>query len=267
MPIDSCRMRLCDASKERKSMPMPNDCWSVPDCPMGHLEWPMEPHLPCAIICDVSKTMEQQMDELNESLVQLLKTIFKNNTARGRVEISILAYDHEVKMVTPFQSMYDYWDCECEIPRLTIRNSDARSTYVAMKRALDAINERRETYRANCTPCYHPVIFLLAGGRATDKPEDGERTVSDELLDLQINRYWNYVPIAIGDECDIDEMTKYQKNHKVIHIERTDGDIGDVFVAIGQAFGHLFRARTSDESDEIVWASIFDQCSSSKLTV
>lgn len=225
-----------------------SDIWSMPQPTMGTIENPAEPHLPCAILCDVSGTMAPYMKTLNDSLVDVLRPIFKNGTARGRAEVAIFAYDWEVRMVTPFQSIYDYHDNGYSLPTLTHRQG-ITNTYAAMKRVLEAVNERREAYRRANTTWYHPVIFLLTDGKATDKPEDGDTrtTAFDTLLDLQVNRNWNYIPIAIGNDCDIEDLKRYQREHEVIRIEKADEAIQEVFSKISQSIVKIGNSKPGDQ--------------------
>lgn len=240
---------------------MSDDFWTMPEAPMGEIDNPAHPHLPCAIICDVSGSMAPYMQTLNESLVELLQTVFHDNTARGRVDISIFAYDHQVKMVTPFQCMWDYHDSGYAIPRLRTRKG-LTGTYEAMRRALEAVDERRAAYRAHSTPRYHPVFFLLTDGWATDKPKDGRRTAFDDLLDKQIHNHWGYVPIALGDDCDIEDLARYQKDHQVIHIETNKKDNEKTLQSICEVFKAMSRSLIQighSKSGEAVYYAVLGQ--------
>lgn len=206
-----------------------------------------EYHLPCVILCDVSGTMAPYMGVLNQEIVKLLRSIFKNGVARGRVEVCIIAFDHEVQMVKGFQSLYDYHDNGYELPPLKTRNG-MTATHAAMRAALDEVNLRRDQYDREGVRHYHPAFFLLTDGKATDTP-DARGNAFEELLQLQKDRHWIYFPVAIGDDCDTEELARYQDRGFVAKIGQNEQDIAKVFSSISMSIVKIGTSRPGDWID------------------
>ena len=151
-----------------------------------------EVHLPCAALVDISGSMSISMNELNEGLKLLVKSIQEDEIASGRVELSIIAFGDRAKEVLPFGPI-----TAVEAPVVT---SDGGMTHMheAVGLALDLIEKRKSEYKAAGTPYYRPWIFMLTDGA----PNDDDHGEFERLKRAQQEKKTTFYGIGIGENAN-----------------------------------------------------------------
>lgn len=155
----------------------------------GEIENAGEAHLPCVVLVDTSNSMsDQPIRDLNQGLQSLKNELDADNEARGKVEVCIIQFDNDARIVQPFTSIYDF-----NPPSL-----DAGGTthmYSAVDMAIEEIQVRRKQYKTRGVSSYKPWVFLLTDGEPYGEGDNG---AFERLKHLQIDDKWNYIPVAVG---------------------------------------------------------------------
>lgn len=127
-----------------------------------------DPRVATTVVLDTSDSMSQPMsdgrvpiDELNSALDILVSELNKDSLAKRRAEISFIPYGTEVSEPTPFSTVDN-------IVLPTLVPSGVTSTGAAVEKALDAIQERKQSYKENGIPYYKSWVLLLSDGLPTD---------------------------------------------------------------------------------------------------
>lgn len=133
-----------------------------------------EPRCPCVLLLDVSDSMSgQPINELNEGLVTFQHLLQQDTLASLRVEIAIITFGQEVRVVQKFVTAHQF-----EAPRLF--TSGRTPMGEAIHSALDMIRQCKDIYQQNGVPYYRPWIFLITDGLPTDEWQSAAQRVKQE---------------------------------------------------------------------------------------
>jgi uncharacterized protein YegL len=122
-----------------------------------------EPRVPCVLLLDVSGSMNgDPIAELNEGLVTYRDELAADSLASRRVEVAIVTFGDAVEVPTEFTTAEGFLP-----PHLHSGGSTPMGA--AIHRAVDMIEERKQTYKANGIAYYRPWLFLITDGGPTDE--------------------------------------------------------------------------------------------------
>lgn len=135
-----------------------------------------EPRVPCTLILDISGSMSgKPISELNEGLIAYKEELSADSLAAKRVEVSVITFGSEVNTVCDFSTAQNFFP-----PTLTANGL----TYMgkAVHEAIDALERRKQQYRANGIAYYRPWLFLITDGAPNDPnwEEAAARSVAGE---------------------------------------------------------------------------------------
>ncbi|HAJ18745.1 MAG TPA: hypothetical protein DCL95_01560, partial [Rhodospirillaceae bacterium] len=121
-----------------------------------------ENRCPVILLLDTSASMRgEPMAELNAGLRAFHHQIMTDDLASLRIELSIIAFGGEARMVQDFVTMEEEGPPHLEAGGDTPMGA-------AMDLALRMVDARKAVYRANGIHYYRPWIFLITDGAPTD---------------------------------------------------------------------------------------------------
>ena len=126
---------------------------------------------PIVLVVDVSASMRDNIDALNDALSKFRTTVLNDPVATLRVEVALVAFNHQVEVLQDFTSIDEF-----DPGPLTAKGG----TYLcaAVNRALDMVEARKDDYRVNGVGYYRPWVFILTDGISADSasvPSTAER--------------------------------------------------------------------------------------------
>ncbi|MBX7223050.1 MAG: VWA domain-containing protein [Blastocatellia bacterium] len=125
-----------------------------------------EPRCPCVLLLDTSGSMQgPALDALNQGLVAFRDSLNQDALARMRVEVAIVTFDSHIKVACDFVTADQF-----EPPQLTAQGLTLTGS--AILKALDVVQARKATYRANGIAYYRPWVFLITDGQPQGEPDD-----------------------------------------------------------------------------------------------
>jgi uncharacterized protein YegL len=125
-----------------------------------------EPRCPCVLLLDTSGSMQgEPLEAMLEGLEAFRFDLAVDPLAARRVEVAVVTFDTEVKLVQDFTSPDRF-----EVPLLTAQGLTHMGG--AIHQALDLVEARKETYRAYDVAYYRPWVFLVTDGEPQGEPED-----------------------------------------------------------------------------------------------
>ncbi len=101
------------------------------------------------------------IDQLNAGIAGLIDDLRADSLAALRVDIAIVAFGGEPRVVQPFACVEDV-----TVPHLTAAGQTPMGAAMAI--AAEAIDRRKQLYRRHGIPYYRPWVFLLTDGTPTD---------------------------------------------------------------------------------------------------
>ena len=128
-----------------------------------------EPRCPCVLLLDTSGSMGgAPIDALNQGLKAFQTDIAKDQLAAKRVEVAVVTFDSEVKVVQDFVTADQFVP-----PTLTVQGLTHMGG--GIHKALDLIQARKADYKKNGVAYYRPWIFLITDGAPQGRARYGCR--------------------------------------------------------------------------------------------
>lgn len=158
---------------------------------------------PVVLILDCSDSMlevrpgetRSPLEALNGGLDVLVTELHKDPIAKRRVEVSIVAFGTEVAQPTDFATVDNLI-----LP--TLAASGVTSMGRAVEVALDAIENRKASYKANGIPYTRPMVFLIGDGLATDDLGPARAKLREAISQKKLS----FFPVAV-EGADVDQMS------------------------------------------------------------
>ena len=169
-----------------------------------------EEHIACAVVVDTSGSMAAYADELTEAIAELSASITDDDTSRGRVELCLITFDNDARVVQPFGPMYSF-----EAPR-QLKCYGMTSTHEAIRLAIDQVNQRKAEYKNNGVSYRQPWIWLFTDGGSNDD-DNGS---FDELLQMQRAGRLSFYGVGIGPEAEASELKGMHKSNIMLRVSR-----------------------------------------------
>lgn len=142
--------------------------------PVGLPEFVENPENRCPVVLllDTSSSMSgEPIDELNRGVSIFKEEVLKDTKASLSVEVAIATFG-PVQLVQDFVTIPEFNPPTLEANGLTPMGA-------AIEFGLDAIESRKEIYKANGIQYYRPWIFLITDGAPTDAWENAARRVRE----------------------------------------------------------------------------------------
>ena len=121
-----------------------------------------EPRCPCILLLDVSGSMfGAPIKALNDGLHIFRDDLNKDGLTKKRVEVAIVTFESTVKVVQDFVTADKF-----QPPTLKVGGA----TYMGegINKALDILQARKASYKANAINYYRPWIFMITDGEPSD---------------------------------------------------------------------------------------------------
>ncbi len=133
-----------------------------------------EPRCPCVLVLDTSSSMQgARIAALNAGLVMFQKGLAKDELAKRRVEVAVISFNNEVRVVQDFVTADRF------IPPVLTAGGKTHMGG-AINQALDLLAARKASYRKNGIAYFRPWCFMITDGQPEGEPL--------ELVNQAINR-------------------------------------------------------------------------------
>ncbi len=134
--------------------------------------------------------------ELNGGLQAYRSSLAEDPLAVKRVEVSVITFGERVKTVCDFTSVENF------APPL-LHAEGGTPMGAAILAGLDALEHRKQSYKANRISYYRPWVFLLTDGA----PTDDWRPAAERLRQLESQKAVAFFPIGVGS-ADMDMLAQ-----------------------------------------------------------
>ena len=117
-----------------------------------------EPRCACVLVLDMSHCMRgDPINQLNQGLQYFKECLERDDLAARRTEIAVLAYAYRRWLLHDFSTVYSFKPPELWVSDYTVIPN-------VFEEALDMVEERKETYRANGITYYRPWVWFMTDG-------------------------------------------------------------------------------------------------------
>lgn len=136
---------------------------------------PGEPHLACLLLLDTSGSMSgAPIDNLCKAIASFKEHALKDPQTCKRVDIAIMQFDDDVKVVQDFVPITEMKDT------IHLNTGGCTEMGKAILAAIDKVKERNKFYANLGTPCYQPWIFMITDGAPTDDITEAASRIAEE---------------------------------------------------------------------------------------
>ncbi|MCX7735048.1 MAG: VWA domain-containing protein, partial [bacterium] len=130
---------------------------------------PENPHCPVLLLLDTSGSMSgEKIQQLNEGIKIFKKQVQEDDIASKRVDVAVIAFDSNVKVIHEFSSIEDFEPQELEA-------SGSTNMGEAILTGIDLVEKRKNQYKQKGIDYYRPWIVLITDGAPTDMSEGDEK--------------------------------------------------------------------------------------------
>ncbi len=113
-----------------------------------------------------------KIDKVNEGIRAYHTDLMGDSLAAQRVEVSIITFGNTVQTVNPFVTAHEF------TPPTLVANGETPMG-AAILQAIEAVDERKRTYKQNGLHYYRPWIFFITDGEPTDAWEPAAAKVHE----------------------------------------------------------------------------------------
>jgi uncharacterized protein YegL len=125
-----------------------------------------EPRCPCVLLVDTSGSMKgDRIRALGDGLRAFRDDLARDALARRRVEVAVIAFGGDVRVVQEFVTAEDFEPPPLEPGGLTPLGA-------ALHRAIDLLDVRKGQYKVNGVAYYRPWMFLITDGAPEGEPAE-----------------------------------------------------------------------------------------------
>ncbi|QKG21693.1 vWA domain-containing protein [Actinomadura verrucosospora] len=152
--------------------------------------------MPTYVVLDTSGSMSPFESLLNETLMEIVDTLYANPKVADFIHLSIISFNTAPHMVLPMTEI-------SELTALPTVSCDGITNFAPM---LDLVRERisedvRDLPAKGVRP-YRPAVFLLTDGAPTDRPSGAWRASLKALLDRDWRPHPNVITYGFGDASE-----------------------------------------------------------------
>lgn len=195
---------------------------------------PGEKHVACVLLVDISGSMQgNSITELNEALVEFGKALREDAKAYGCTDVCVISFDSQVRTVFPFSSAMEYTAPSLSAGGMTAMNE-------AIITALDAIDQRKQEYRAIGVDYWRPWLFLMTDGVPTDTnyEADAKRRLQDALTRKKVN----FFPMGIGS-ANTAKLKEYTLNGTGFVLKASANNFKEAFIWVSSSMSAISNSN------------------------
>ena len=202
---------------------------------------PQHPHCATVLALDTSGSMHgDKIRQLKEGLAAFREDVLSDDLARKRVEAAVITFGSRVVLAQGFSSMDSFTP-----PAFKADGSTPMGE--AILRSIEAIRERKASYRRIGTDYYRPWVFLITDGEPTDmKPGDELwRRVTSEIHEGEAAREFAFFGVGV-EPANMDILRRICPPERP-PLQLRAGRFRDMFEWLSRSQRHISASRVGEQ--------------------
>jgi uncharacterized protein YegL len=196
-----------------------------------------EPRCPCVLLLDTSGSMSgPAITALNQGLTAFRTDLAKDPLASRRVEVAVVAFDNEVKVVQDFVTADQF-----KAPTLTAQGQTFMGS--AIHKALDMIQARKNQYRTNGVAYYRPWVFMITDGEPQGEPETVVQQATQRLKNDEANKRVAFFAVGVENA----NMGKLAEIAVRAPVKLIGLNFVEMFVWLSKSMEAVAQSRTDEQ--------------------
>jgi len=196
-----------------------------------------EPRCPCVLLLDTSGSMTgHPIAALNEGIQSFKEDLAKDTLTAKRVEIAVVTFDSNVKIVQDFVTADQF-----KPPKLEAQG--ATHMGAAIDQSLDMIEARKAQYRANGILYYRPWVFMITDGEPQGEADDVVNLATQRIKDAEENKHVAFFAVGVMD-ANMERLSQIviRKPVKLIGL-----DFVEMFIWLSSSMSAVSHSRVDEQ--------------------
>ena len=139
--------------------------------------------------------------DLVEAINEFYDAIKSDPTASKSCEVSVVTFGDNVHVLEDFETV----DKKRKFEQPCLENNT--NLGIAVNKALDLLEERKNKYKANGVEYFQPWLVLMSDGAPTDRV----KSVQKKTMEMSNNKKLSVFCLAIGEYADTDVLGGFSK--------------------------------------------------------
>lgn len=220
---------------------------------MVEIAYPQQPHCPTILLLDTSGSMNisGKIDDLNSGIKTFKEEIEKDDLARKRIDLAVVAFGQSVQVVSGFKSIEEFEPEVLVADGLTPMGS-------AIKKAVEMLEARKDEYKKEGIDYYRPWIFMITDGEPTDMKE-GDELWSETLNAVHSGeKEGKFLFFTVGvDEADMETLKMIAPPNRP-PIKLKENHFNEMFIWLSRSQA---KVSASKVGEQVVLEDPFDMLS------
>lgn len=196
-----------------------------------------EPRCPCVLLLDTSGSMRgEPITALCQGLQAFKEDLTKDPLAARRVELAVVTFDSEVKVVQDFVTIDQFAPPELAAQGQTFMGS-------AIHKALDLIQARKAKYRANGVAYYRPWVFMITDGEPQGEPDSVVQQAAQRLRGDETNKRVAFFAVGVENA----NMSKLAELVVRAPVKLIGLNFVEMFVWLSRSMEKVAQSKTDEQ--------------------
>jgi uncharacterized protein YegL len=196
-----------------------------------------EPRCPCVLLLDTSGSMRgEPIAALAQGLKSFKEDLVKDPLASRRVELAVVTFDNEVKVLQDFVTIDQF-----NPPELTAQGQTFMGS--AIHKALDLIQARKAKYRANGVAYYRPWVFMITDGEPQGEPDTVVQQAAQRLKSDEANKRVAFFAVGVENA----NMTKLAELVVRTPVKLIGLNFVEMFVWLSRSMEKVAQSKTDEQ--------------------
>lgn len=246
-----------------KHLICPHDSWARPIRTTNHTMATLDPlqtaefadnpspRCACVVLVDTSGSMQgEKIDRLNEGLQTLKSELCKDAQAADRVEIAVVTFDSEVKVVQDFATPEALTITALSATGLTHMGS-------GILKALDMVEKRKQIYKQAGIPYYRPWVFMITDGEPQGEGDGVIQSAARAVRSAEENKKAMFFAVGVQGANLLQLAQISPPNRPPLMLQGLN--FRELFLWLSQSQAQVANSNTSDQvalPPPTGWASV-----------
>jgi uncharacterized protein YegL len=207
-----------------------------------------EPRCACILLLDTSSSMSgEPISALNAGIKKFKDELLSDNLASKRVEIAVVTFDSEVKVVSNFATADQF-----EPPLLTAQNLTHTGSGIC--KALDILQERKSKYKNSGIAYYRPWIFMITDGSPYGESEEITLQAARRIKTAEESKTVAFFAVGVGN-ADMNSLRRISTREPIM----LNGlNFNDMFLWLSASMESVSQSELNEQAPlpPLGWAAV-----------
>ncbi len=207
--------------------------------------------VPVCLCLDVSGSMYDVIGELEDGVDIFCNAVKNDSQAKDSCELSIVTFNDSARLYKDFTGVEN-------ISRPSFSPNGGTAINQGVEKALDALEKRKQKYKANGVDYFQPWLVIMSDGYPTCS--DSElASAQAKTKRLEADKKLVIFPIGIGPDADMDALSGFSGKRRALSLKNMN--FAGFFEFLSKSISIVSRSRPGelvklDTSSMDEWANI-----------